>query len=102
VAPWLYRQQAVSPKKITSPVDICIFGGRTMGGNGTLVLVVDFLDTQPSLEVRGLASRRGTLSILLVEILVPVVRAGELSFDEKVAHLRLNFERIAGSHDEVR
>jgi hypothetical protein len=27
------------------PVDICIFGGRTIGGNGTLVLTVNFLDT---------------------------------------------------------
>ena len=43
----------------------------------------------------------GAIEIFLVEGFVLVVERSELAFDEKVAHLRSEFERIAVGDDDV-
>src|SRR5271156_2219623 len=52
-------------------------------------------------RLSALAGWRRAFAILLVQIAMAVVRAGELSFDEEVAHLRLNLERIPGCNNNV-
>jgi hypothetical protein len=40
-------------------------------------------------------------TILVVEVAMFVVRAGELAFDEEIAHLRLELEGVAVGYDDV-
>src|SRR5271155_338447 len=42
------------------------------------------------------------LAILLVKLAMLVIRAGQLPLDEEVAHLRLQLQRIAVGHNDVR
>src|ERR1700734_2518383 len=53
------------------------------------------------LEGDGLARRQRTFAILLVKIAMAIIGACELSLDEEVANLSLNFKRIAGCHNNV-
>jgi len=55
------------------------------------------LRTGAAILMRGL----GAFTVLLVEIAMAIVGAGELAFNEKIFHLGTNFERVAVRHDQV-
>src|SRR5580658_2525124 len=52
--------------------------------------------------IRQSTRRLRPLAILLVKFAMLVIRAGQLPLDEEIAHLRLQFERIAVSHNNIR
>src|SRR6202453_2933758 len=53
-------------------------------------------------RIRQSTRRLRPLAILLVKFAMLVIRAGQLPFDEEIAHLRLQLERIAVCHNDIR
>ena len=72
-----------------------------LGRSGPLVGARSAVSSRARQKLPTLASRRRAFAILLVQVAVPVIRARELSLDEEVTNLSLNFERIAVCHNNV-
>src|SRR5271170_1431978 len=53
-------------------------------------------------QVTRSACRLRPLAILLVKLAMLVIGTGQLPFDEQIAHLRLQFQRIAVRHNDIR